>query len=292
MSKFPYQQNPDVFVQVSVCSVNSFIDIAPFRVNLNPANRQKIDTVLQNSVGSNFILFPEYTYTEELREVYQAYSNQNNCIIIGGSGLESIGANFYAYAPVFIPNQELIKVYKKRITPVETGLSGGRIIDYPEKVQRRMEVEINPDLKLYVSVYVCYDFLVENKNEFRDDIIFVPQYEPSPQMYITEGDRVSNGWENFVLGANNSNNNQRSIGFTPTLSGQIINALVLRQWRATRYPLGRAKLLSHHHTVAYDTTEEKLLTFSLNVGNPRSKASTFSFVPMQPNFIPLKELAL
>lgn len=292
MSKFPYQQNPDVFVQVSVCSLNSFLEIVPFRVNLNAANRHKIDTVLQNSVGSNFLLFPEYTYTEELREVYQEYSNQNSCIIIGGSGLESIGQNFYAFAPVFIPNQEPIKVYKKRITQVETGLSGGHIIDYPDKVQRRMEIEINADLKLYVSVYVCYDFLVENKNEFRDDIIFVPQYEPSPQIYITEADKVSNGWENFVLGANNANNNQRSIGFTPTLNGQIINALTLRQWRTSRYPSGRAKLQSHHHTIAYDISNERLLTFSLNVGNPRSKTSTFSFIPQQPNFIPITELVL
>ena len=292
MGKFPYQPNPDVFVQVSICSVNTFLDFHPFNINLNAANRHKIDSVLLNSVGSNFILFHEYTYTEELRELYQNYSNQNNCIIIGGSGLESNGANFYAYAPVFTPNQELIKVYKRRITHVETILSESRIIDYPNKVPRQIKVAINNDIDVLVSVYVCYDFLVEGKTEVRDDIIFVPQFEPSPQQFITEGDKISKGWDNFVLGANNSNDNQRSIGFVPTLNSQSINSLALRHWRDKRYPSGKGKLDSHHHTISFDITGEKLITFQLNVGNPVTKGSTLSFVSSQPNFKPIAEFAL
>ena len=49
---------------------------------MNECNRKKIDSALRETIGSNFIIFPEYTYTDELEESYKDYSNQNNCIII------------------------------------------------------------------------------------------------------------------------------------------------------------------------------------------------------------------
>jgi len=293
MSKFPYQPHKDILVQVAVCSVNSFLKINPFSVDLNEVNLAKINTVLENSIDSKFILFPEYTYSSELQELYRDYSNQNNCIIIGGSGLESFGTKYYAYAPVFIPNQDLIKVYKRRITPIETVLSGGKIIDYPDKVQRHIEVSISDETDVRISVYVCYDFFVENKTEQRSDIIFVPQYEPSPQSFISEAEKTSKGWDNFVLGANNSNDNQRSVGFVPNLNDQIINGLALREWRDERYPSdGRKNLDREHYRISFDITGEKLITFNLNVGNPVADISTFSYVSNQPNFIPLNKIDL
>lgn len=290
MGKLPYQPQEDCLVQVSICSVNTFINPHPFSINLTEANRQKINSALQNSIGSNFILFPEYTYTDELQIQYQNFSNQNNCIIIGGSGLEAVNANFYAFAPVFLPNQELIKVYKRRITPIETVISGGKLIDYPDKVPRQIRVAVNDDTDVIVSVYVCYDFLVENKSD-RDDIIFVPQYEPSPQQFISEGDKISKGWENFVFGANNSNNNQRSLGFA-SLNSQIINGLASRNWRAHAYSDEHGNQMNYHNTISYDIQGEKLLTFRINVGKPFSKASTFSFEGNQPILVPIAEFEL
>ena len=289
MGKLVYQPPQDFFVQVSVCSVNTFLNLNPFSVNLNEANREKITAALHNSVGSNFILFPEYTYTEELQEQYQNYCNENNCIIIGGSGLESVGANFYAYAPVFIPNKELMKVYKRHITNDETIYSGGRIIPYPDEVLRqiRLEGEVNDIL---FSVFVCYDFLIENKTE-RDDIVFVPQYEQSPQQFIAEGDRISKGMRNFVLGANNSNDNQQSLGFA-ILNGALITALANGNWRNVEYNDGQGEAMNYHNTIVYDTTGEKLLTFRLNLAKPFSLAFNYSLVGGGPILIPVANINL
>ena len=244
MGKLLNQQQPDYYVQISVCSLNSFLTLNPFSINLSEANREKINTSLAHSIGSNFLLFPEYTYTPDLQEQYQNYCNENNCIIIGGSGLESVGANYYAYAPVFIPNKELIKVYKRNITPEETIYSGGRILPYPEAVQRRILLEGN-EIDILFSVFVCYDFIVENITE-RHDIVFVPQYEQSPQQFISEGDKISKGWRNFVLGANNSNDNQRSLGFA-ILNNAIITALSANGLREAEYLNAAREKLNHHH---------------------------------------------
>src|SRR4051812_22503309 len=118
MGKLVYQPPQDYFVQVSICSVNSFLSLHPFQISINEANLLKVQSVVQHSLESNFILFPEYTYTEVLQPIYQEHCDQNNCIIIGGSGLEAVDNNhFWAYCPVFLPNTpEPIKVYKKHIT--------------------------------------------------------------------------------------------------------------------------------------------------------------------------------
>lgn len=289
MGKLIFQPPQDFFVQVSVCSVNTFLNLNPFSVNLTEANRQKITTALQHSIGSNFILFPEYTYTDELQVQYQNYCNDNNCIIIGGSGLESVGANFYAYAPVFIPNKELMKVYKRHITNDETIYSGGRIIPYPDEVQRQIRLE-GEENDILFSVFVCYDFLIENKTE-REDIVFVPQYEQSPQQFITEGDRISKGMRNFVLGANNSNDDQQSLGFA-ILNGTLITALANGHWRNAEYNDGQGEPMNYHNTIIYDTTGEKLLTFRLNLAKPFSLAFNYSLVGGGPILIPVSNINL
>lgn len=289
MSKLVYQEPQDYFVQVSVCSLNSFLVLNPFAVNISATNRLKIDAVLNNSIGSKFILFPEYTYSDELQEIYQNYCNENGCIIIGGSGLEAIGNNFYAYSPVFLPNQETIKVYKKHITNDETVYSEGRIIAYPNDVQREISISVDEDTSFTVSVYVCYDFLIENKK--RTDVIFVPQYEQSPQQFINEGDRISKGMKNFVLGANNSNNNQRSLGFA-ILNSQLITALTARHWRPENYLDGQGNQMDFHHTTFYDTQGEKLLKFRINIGRPYSLPYTYNLADNQPILIPLPDIAI
>ncbi|PKP45937.1 MAG: hypothetical protein CVT94_16330 [Bacteroidetes bacterium HGW-Bacteroidetes-11] len=256
----------------------------PFSINLSDANRDKINTALTHSIGSTFILFPEYTYNSELQEQYQNYCNENNCIIIGGSGLESVGANYYAYAPVFIPNKELIKVYKRHITPEEKIYSNGRILPYPQGVQRQIRLEGN-EIDIVFSVFVCYDFIVENITE-RHDIVFVPQYEQSPQQFISEGDKISKGWRNFVLGANNSNDNQRSLGFA-ILNRAIITALSANGLRDANYQNAAGEKLNHHHTIVYDTQGEKITTFQLNLATPYSLAFNFSLNGGGPIVIPI-----
>lgn len=289
MSKLVYQEPEDFFVQVSVCSLNSFLNLNPFSIELNDANRGKIETVLNNSVGSKFILFPEYTYSNELQEVFQNYCNQNECIIIGGSGLEEVGENFYAYSPVFLPNQDPLKVYKKHITNDETVYSEGRIINYPDEVQREISISVDDDTSYKVAVYVCYDFLIENKT--RSDVIFVPQYEQSPQQFINEGDRISKGLRNFVLGANNSNNGQRSLGFA-ILNSQLTTALSVRGWRQENYLDGEGNQMDFHHTTIYDTQGERLLKFRINIGRPYSLPYTYNLADNQPILVPLPDIAI
>lgn len=289
MGKLVYQEPQDFFVQISVCSLNSFIVRNPFSVLINQVNRGKINSVLENSIGSNFILFPEYTYNTELQEIYQNYCNQNDCIIIGGSGLEPIGHSFYAYSPIFIPNQEVSKVYKKHITYDETVYSGGRIIGYPNEVQRQIRIN-GADNDIKFSVYICYDFLIENKLE-RDDIIFVPQYEHSPLQFMNEGDRISKGFKNFVIGANNANNNQRNLGFA-ILNSQLITALTAMGWRLGNYLDAEANRLDFHHTIFYDTKGELVLKFRINIGRPYSLPYTYNLGDNQPILIPLSNTAI
>lgn len=284
MGKLLNQQQPDHYVQISVCSVDTFLNLHPFSIDLNAVNHEKINSALENAIGSNFILFPEYTYTDILQEQYQNYCNQHNCIIIGGSGLESIGANYYAYAPVFLPHKELIKVYKKNITADERLYSGGRIIPYPNAVQRQIRLEGN-EVDIEFSVYVCYDFIVENKTE-RQDLVFVPQFEQSPQQFISEGDRISKGMRNFVLGANNSNNNQKSYGFA-ILNNAIITALNVGGWREANYLNAEGEKLNHHHTIIYDSLGEKLFTFQLNLATPYSLAFNYNLLGGGPVLIPI-----
>jgi hypothetical protein len=289
MSKLVYQQPQDYLVEVSVCSLNSFLNLNSFSIEISEERRSKIDTILSNSIGCQFLMFPEYTFSEELNILYQTFSNTNNCIIIGGSGLEQIGNNFYAYCPVFLPNQEVIKVYKKRITDDEKLYSSGRIIDFPNDVQREIRVEIE-EYSILFSVYVCYDFIIENKNT-RTDLIFVPQYERSPERFINESDKISRGYNNFVLGANNSNENQRSIGFA-TINNTIISALSLRHWRQNHYYDVEARPLNHHFSIFYDIEGERQIKFRLNVGKPYSFPITFSLEGGEPLIIPTNEYQL
>ena len=289
MRKLVLGQTQDYLVQVSVCSLNSFFTLNPFSINITAAHRQKVESVLNNSNGSEFILFPEYTYNEALQNLYQDYSNANNCIIIGGSGLEEVGANYYAYSPIFFPNREPINVYKKNITTTETVLSGGRIIGYPNEVQREFSISVNEDTSYTFSVFVCYDFLIDPKS--RTNIIFVPQNEPSPQQFINEADRISKGHESFVLGSNNSNDNHRSLGFA-ILNSQLITALAERGWRQLTYNDGNGNLREFHHTTFYDIQGERLLKFRINIGRPYSLPFTFNFGDHQPVLIPLSDIAI
>jgi hypothetical protein len=289
MSKLVYQPPQDYLVEVSICSLNSFLNLDTFSIDISPERRNKIDTILNNSIGCQFLMFPEYTFSDELNILYQTFSNSNNCIIIAGSGLEQIGNNYYAYCPVFLPNQEIIKVYKKRITDDEKIFSSGRIVDFPNEVQRQIRVEI-ADYSISFSVYVCYDFIIENKNN-RTDLIFVPQYESSPERFINESDKISRGYNNFVLGANNSNENQRSLGFA-TINKTIITALSARNWRQNNYNDGEERPLNHHFSVFYDITGERQIKFRLNVGKPFSFPITFSLEGGEPLIIPINEFQL
>ncbi|HLF52555.1 hypothetical protein [Flavobacterium sp.] len=286
MAKLVYEEPEDYLVRVSICSILSFLSINPFQINVDV---EKIQDILVNSTESNFIIFPEYTYSLVLEEIYQNFSNDNNCVIIGGSGLEQIGNKYYAYCPVFIPNSASIKVYKKYITAEETVLSAGKIIGYENDVQREIVLTIG-DRDLSFSIYVCYDFLVENKDK-RSDIIFVPQYEGSPEQFINEGDRISKGYRNFVIGCNNCNNNQRSIGFA-ILNSSLIDSLHLQHYRNSEYNDMNAKHLNQHHTIFYDINKERLISFDINIGRPYSLPFNYNLGNLKPVLIPINNQVL
>ncbi|AOZ99519.1 hypothetical protein [Flavobacterium commune] len=233
-------------------------------------------------------MFPEYTYSHDLEPIYRNYSNENSTVIIGGSGLETIGNEFYAYCPIFLPNQEIIKVYKKHITNDERILSQGQIIAFPNEVPREIRLIVGENEILF-SVYVCYDFIIEAKND-RADIVFVPQYESSPQQFINEGDKVSKGMKNFVIGANNSNNNQRSLGFA-ILNSTMINGLSMQSYRNQNYENAGQKL-DQHHTTIYDVLGERIMVFRLNIGRPYSLPFTFSLDDSEPVLIPIKNITI
>lgn len=284
--KIVYQEPEDYLIRITVCSMKSFLNPHPFQIN---ADTVKINHILENSTDSNFIIFPEFTFSSELEEIYQTFSNVNSCVIIGGSGLESIGDKFYAYCPIFIPNQPVLKVYKKYITHTETILSYGKLIGYDDDVQREI-VLTHGDIDISFSVYICYDFLVENKNK-RTDIIFIPQYESSPDQYINEADRLSKGFRNFVIGCNNCNNNQRSLGFA-ILNNSVIELLSLQGYRNQLYSDMNQNKLNHHHTVFYDVNDERIITFDLNIGKPYSLPFTYNLANMQPVLIPIKNASI
>ena len=289
MSKLVFQQAQDYLLQVSVCSLNSFLTLNPFAVTVTPENRQKIESILNSSVGSKFIVFPEYTYHDSLAELYQNYSNDNECIIIGGSGLEQSGVDYFAYSPIFFPNQEPSKVYKKHITNIETVYSEGRIKGYPNEVQREFSINVDDETSYTFSVFVCYDFLLDPKS--RTNIVFVPQYEPSPQQFINEGDRISKGHQCFVLGSNNSGENLRSLGFA-ILNSNLIHALAGRNWRRPEYTDAQGEHLDFHHTTIYDVQGERLLRFQINIGRPYSLPITFNFDDHLPVLVPLPDIAI
>ncbi len=285
-----FEKAPDYPVRVAVCSLYSFLEVDPFSVKIDAEKMKKIDFILEQSKGVNFILFPEYTYSDVLRLKLQKYCDDNDCIIIAGSGLEKTPEDtFYAYCPVFSPNNELTKVYKKFITPSEKVYAANKIVPYPNETQRIIRLNANSldDYCFTISVYVCYDFIQENKKE-RTDIIFVPQYEKSPHMFINEGDRISKGENCFVLGANNVDNNQRSLGFVG-LNSTIINALSNKCWRPSSYNDGdKEKKFPYHHTIIYDTTGERILILDINLSKPYSLSHDYSVNETMPVVIPIK----
>ena len=278
----PSQSN--FYRQVAVCSVKTSLTDNPISVSSDVV---KITAALSHAIGSHFILFPEYTYSNNLQQLYQDYCNQHKCVIIGGSGLESVGTDYYAYAPVFMPNQEIIKVYKKNTTPREQMYG---VIDYPHDVIRGITIEETLG-DFSFSVFVCNDFLVAPSAEHRDiSIVFVPQYEGSPQQFMYEGAKISKGMRNFVLGANTSNDNQKSFGFG-VLNSTVIKVLTDRGWRRDKYITSEHEELFYHPSIFYDSSGEKLFVFKVNINKP-SMQFDFTLRRDGPAIIPIKIVTL
>ncbi len=294
MNKLPvFQPHSNFIVEVSVCSILPFFRLKPFGIVLTAEVESKIDTVLSNTTSSQFIVFPEYCYTEGLREKYQTHSDANNSVIIAGSGLEEIGNNYYAFCPIFVPNREPIKIYKKHITLNERMLSNGRILPYPDDVQREIPVEYQNRIVM-ISVYICYDFLVEAPQN-RTDITFVPQFENEPGQFISRASELSKGDLNFVFGANcigatDNGNNRRSLGFA-VLNNAGVNNLSVLNWRNSNYQDANGNHLTHHMSVVYDQAEESIITFNANVGIPYSMQFNFRYQDVEPVVVP-KEIIL
>jgi len=283
MSKLVYQPRKDVFIEVGIVNLESLLNDETFEVEINPQIVIKIQTHLNNSLDTNIICFPEYTYSDSLYELYRAFSDQNNIIIIGGSGIENNENNFYAYCPIFIPNKELIKVYKKYLTIEEKAFSGGRLISYPNATERDFLIEFN-DVEFVFSVYICYDFLQENYNK-RSDIVFIPQFEPSPRHFINMCTSIVQGFDNYVLGINNSNKKSlRSLGFG-NLNSTLINAFSRQKKRKKEYLDADGATLNEHHTLIYDLIDEQLLKIRLNLANPVPKAYNFSYSQYEPTIL-------
>lgn len=284
MSRLVFQQPTNFVVEVSVCTLKPMISFNPVDVELTNVSEAKIDTILEECKQSKYILFPEYTYCEKLKDKYQNFSNNNNCVIIGGSGLEKIKSNFYAYCPVFVPNKDPIIIYKRNITNSETVLSGGRIIGYPGEIKREILIEYEDDLNVTIAIYVCYDFLLETVSK-RNDILFIPQYENSHGQFISRGSEISKGYQNFVFGANNQGENRRSFGFA-VLNNDSIENLAYLKWRLPEYLNGEGDNTNHHHSVVYDQNKESLMRFDINLGVPYSMAFNYSNLGYAPVFVP------
>jgi len=222
MSKLVYQPRTDFFIEVGLINLQSVLNEATFEVEVNAQTIKKIQEHLKNSLDTNIICFPEYTYSDELYDLFRNFSNQNKIIIIGGSGIENNGNISYAYCPIFIPNKDLIKVYKKYPTVEEKAFSKGRLIAFPDATERHFLIEFN-NYEFVFSVYICYDFLQEKYSK-RSDIVIIQQYEKSPRHFINSSTSIIQGFDNFVLGVNNSDGQTlRSLGFG-NLNSTLINA--------------------------------------------------------------------
>jgi hypothetical protein len=284
----------DYLVRISVCSMMSLIQLDPFRIELDDESFDKINRILEQSRTSDFLVFPEYMYSNQLENLFQQYCNETNCVIIGGSGLEPATDGYYAYCPIFLPNSLPSKVYKRYITTTETMYSGSTIVPYDNENQRSISIT-KGNKRISFSVYLCSDFIYYGERDAattdRNDIIFIPQYEPSPNQFIVIGDRISKGCSTFILGANNSNDNQRSLGFA-TLNSDSINALRDRQFRRATYSDGDGNQMDYHHTIFYDFQNEMLFQFDINVGRPFALPFIFAHEQRQPVVVPINRLQL
>lgn len=282
MSKLVYQPRKDSFVEVSIINLNVMLNVDNFEVIVNADSRNKIDVFLEESLNSNIICFPEYSYNAELFNVYKEFSDNNNVIIIGGSGIEQVENGFYAFCPVFIPNKDSIKVYKRYVTIEERTNSRGRLLPYPNPTERHFSIE-HYDREYVFSIFICYDFL-QDRYDSRSDIVFIPQYESSPRHFINEANRIVQGFDNFVIGVNNSDNSLRSVGFA-NLNKSMIAAFTGMKKRKKEYKDQDNDLLNEHHTIFYDIKEEQRLSFKLNLANPVPKPYNFSYSNYEPTVL-------
>ena len=269
MSKLVYQPADDFFIGVSLINLNTLFNELTFRVEVNEEVLNKIRGFLDRIKNSDIVCFPEYSYSEDLYDIYKHFSDENNVIIIGGSGLEPISDEFYAYSPVFIPNKDVFKVYKKHITVDEKLLSKGKLIDYPNPTERDFRIVSN-DSEFVFSVFICYDFLQENYNK-RTDVVFIPQFESSPRHFINEANKIIQLRDNFVFGVNNSDNTSlRSLGFA-NLNKSIMNSFIKFKIRKKEYKCNAEEFLLEHYSLVYDVVEERVLTFRINLAKPIPK---------------------
>lgn len=282
MSKLVYQPRQDFFVEISLFNLTSMLNEQTFEVEINNQIFEKIENFLNVSKSSNIICFPEYCYSNQLHDLYREFSNQNDVIIIGGSGIENNGDDYYAYCPVFIPNKDIIKVYKKVLTIPEIAFSKGRLKPYPNNTERHFNIEFN-DAQFVFTIFICYDFLQENY-ETRTDIVFIPQFEPSPNHFINKANVVVQGHDNFVLGINNSKDTFRSIGFA-NLNKSLIDAFYKQKIRKKDYKDCDGFLLNEHHTIIYDLKTEQKTSIRLNLANPVPKPYNFSYHNYEPSVL-------
>ncbi|GGC85755.1 hypothetical protein GCM10011508_11280 [Flavobacterium lutivivi] len=285
MSKLVYQPESDFFVNVNLINFEKCIDEETFTINIGAEKLARIKQYLTNSLDCNIICFPEFSYNDSLFQMYKEYSDLNGVIVIAGSGIETVGNNqFYAYCPVFLPNEETVKVYKKFITVDEKAYSKGRLIEYPNSTQRNFKI-ITEDLEYVFSIYICYDFL-QCDYKVRTDMVFIPQLEGSPRHFINKGNEVVQGYDNFVFGVNNCCDNFRSLGFA-NLNSSIIKAFSKFKIRANSYSDANEDKLNEHHTIIYDISTEQALKFRLNLAKPVAKPYNFSYQNYEPNIIML-----
>jgi hypothetical protein len=283
MSKLVYQPRTDFFIEVGIINLESVLNEATFEVELNDQTINKIQKLLSNSLDTNIICLPEYTYSEELFDLYRNFSDTNKIIIIGGSGIENVGNNAYAYCPIFIPNKDLIKVYKKYLTVEERTFSRGKLIAFPDATERNFLIEFN-NYEFVFSVYICYDFLQEDYRQ-RSDIVFIPQFETSPRHFINLSTSIIQGFDNFVLGVNNSDGQTlRSLGFG-NLNSTLINAFSKLKKRKKDYNDADGTKLNEHYSLIYDLKDEQLLKLRLNLANPVPKQYNFSYTQYEPTIL-------
>ncbi len=288
MNSIPvYIEPKDLYVTVGIVSIEIPLDAKNFEFNDVEKYVNKISGCLSHLKGVNFILFPEFSYSEKLEDIFRTFSDENNAIIIGGSGVDKSGEDWYCYSPVFIPGEKQFKkVYKKMITATETSLSADRIHDYPGEVTRDFTLIVD-ERQISFAVYVCNDFLLDLNRKDYASIYFVPQYERNAGIFRGDAYRVSTKDPSFVLGCNIVSSGFRTIG-TGSCNSTVINGLATHGFRDKEYQ-DAGQVAYYNKAILYDVNNQCVLKFQLNLGDPRSTAHTFA---QTLNVIPTKKIDL
>ncbi|MBA7522304.1 hypothetical protein ES705_14422 [subsurface metagenome] len=298
MSRIAYKPPTPVPIKVAIITIN--FELRDFEIVLTDKYKNKLTKCfsLAKEKKPQFMILPEYSYDDELFDIYSEYSTENDCIIIGGSKLCKINtekSKCYAVCPVFLPGQPPIMVGKENPTDSEIQLSNDSITRYPFDNTRDFSYLLG-EIEIRFSVFICNDFLKNYHNYFslqkRKDIFFVPQYEMKPNLFIHCAASLSTETETYVFGVNKSKNSVdqkmlllKSVG-TGSLNSSTVNNLYSLGYRKSNYDDYFDK------SIIYDIDGPVLLVLDIDLGAPSPLPHTRSRLRSRPNVIPILKMSV